>query len=73
MPDKAGSSPALRNEADPEHYHGEAFCPLALWRSHAHRCQTPLSSMRMRPPPREHASCVGGYLQACFRELLRPP
>jgi hypothetical protein len=25
--------------------------------------------MRMRP--HEHASCVGGYLQACFRELLR--
>ena len=43
---------------------------LTPWRSHAHRCQTPLSPMRVRPP--EHASCVGGYLQACFRELLRP-
>ena len=53
MPGKAGSSPALRNEADPEHYHGEAFSPLAPWCS--------------------DASCVGGYLQACFRELLRPP
>jgi hypothetical protein len=65
MPDKVGSSPALRNEADPEHYHGEAFSPLAPWRSHAHRCQTPLSPMRVRPP--EHASCVGGYLQAWRR------
>jgi hypothetical protein len=55
---KAGSSPALRNEADPEHYHGEAFSPLAPSRSYAHRRQTPLSPMRMRPS--EHASCVGG-------------
>jgi hypothetical protein len=38
MPDKAGSSTALRNEANPEHYHGEAFSPLAPSRSHAHRC-----------------------------------
>ena len=33
--------------------------------------RSPLSPVRLRPP--EHASCVGGYLQACFRELLRPP
>ena len=69
MPDKVDSSPALRNEADPEQYHGDVFSPLAPSRSHAHRCQTPLSPMRMKPP--EHVSFVEGYLQACFRKLLR--
>ena len=58
MPNKAGSNPVLRNEADPEHYHGEAFSLLAPSRSHVHLCQTPLSPIRMRLP--EHASYVGG-------------
>jgi len=56
MPDKVGSSPALRNEADPEHYHGEAFSPLAPWRSHAHRCQ---------PPPFANESETARACQLC--------
>jgi hypothetical protein len=70
MPNKAGSNPALRNETDPEYYHGKTFSLFAPSRSHTHRCQTPLSSVRIRPP--EHASCIGSHLQARPCELLRP-
>jgi hypothetical protein len=68
MPDKAGSSPALRNEADPKHNHGEAFSPLAPSRSHAHRCQTPPSSLL----PRTAApSLSGASVERAFSHSAR--
>jgi hypothetical protein len=64
MPDRAGSSPALRNMRPNLNIttvrHFSLFAPLAL--SRRPPVNLPFANENERP---EHASRVGGYLQAC--------